>query len=78
MLTRNDKEFSCKRYDYMRNKHFYLLKNVYAKFSDCHSNVNPFCNDLSHNLSFWHLITHPIIDPNIETFPKDNILGFKT
>ena len=38
MLTRNDKEFSCKRYDYMRNKHFYLLKNVYAKFSDCHSN----------------------------------------
>jgi hypothetical protein len=39
--------------------------------------INPFCNDLSHNLSFWHLNTHSIIDPNIEKFQKGHRLGHK-
>ena len=38
---------------------------------------NPFRNDLSHNLSFWHLNTHSIIDPNIEKFQKGHRLGHK-
>jgi hypothetical protein len=29
-------------------------------------------------LSFGHLNTHPIIDPNIEKLKKDNILDTKT
>jgi len=39
---------------------------------------NPFCNDLSHNLSFGHLNTHPIIYPNIEKLKMKNILDTKT
>lgn len=35
---------------------------------------NPFCNNLSHNLSLplglGHLITHSIIDPGINEYPK--------
>jgi hypothetical protein len=27
-------------------------------------------NDLSHNVSFGHINTHPIIDPNVEMFQK--------
>jgi hypothetical protein len=41
------------------------------------SSIKGFCNDLSHNLSFGHLNTHPIIDPNIEKFPKGQHLGHK-
>ena len=38
---------------------------------------NPFCNDLSHNISFGHLNNYPIVDPNIEKLKMNNILDIK-
>jgi len=57
---------------------FYLYFSSISHLVACVDLLNnPFCNDLSHNLSFGHLDTDPIINPNIEKLKKDNTLDTK-